>query len=207
MLIATTVQPAVAYFGERRLDVTGLTNAVLVVASQEYLDAPGAGRTVPQWVLDGFTSAGWHAAGAAAAEIAVEFVDGRGRAADGTDYPQIEGIRATKDLPVAAAVRVPVNVLRFSRGSISCSAEIADVSAPLARAWASQVTQPTAMRRIRDAGLGQVDEKCAVMTAGDLLVRTDVWEEGVVGGSLRNAPRSRALAGEILDALGAAHGA
>jgi hypothetical protein len=201
---STNVESAVAFFAEEGLDMAGAADAVLVVASQDYVGEPSGGGA-PGWVLDAFARAGWSAEGASTATIAVEFVDGHDRSAAGQDLPQIEAVPAVRGLPVAATVRIPVNVLTFSRGGTSCAVEVADISTPLAREWASQVTQRAAMRSV-GAMLAAVDEKGAALIAGDLLMRADLWEEGVAGGTSRNAPRSRALASEVVDALSAAHG-
>lgn len=185
--------------------MTVVDDGVLVVAAQEYLDAPGATATVPAWITAAFSRSGWVRTSASTAEIAVEFVDGRGRAANGGDLPQIEGLPMAGDFPVAATVSIPVTVLRFSRGRATGTVEIADISAPLARTWSSHVTQPAAMRRLGAGGLVHADDKGAVLLLGDLLIRADMWEEGVVGRPAR--VRTGAMTREIVDALGPAQSA
>jgi hypothetical protein len=193
------------YCSERGLVMTVVADAVMVVAAHEYLDAPSATATVPAWVTAAYSRTGWERTSAYAAEIAVEFVDGRGGAANGGDLPQIEGLPMTGDLPVAATISIPVTVLRFSRGPATGTVEIADISTPLGRIWAAHVTQPGAMRPLGTGGLVYADDKGAVLLVGDLLIRADMWEDGVVGRTART--RTGAMTREIVDALDPAHSA
>lgn len=179
-------------------------SADLVVSSQSYRVSLGSPMPVPAWIEEGFSSRGWESASVDGGEIVVDFVDGRGRAEGGGDYPQIEGIPEIDSLPVSESARIPILVLRYQRGSTTCAAEIADVTTPLAKAWAAQVSRSDASRLLGKGGRGQSDEKNATLLMNDVLIRADLWPEGIRGGTSTNAARFRDVSAELLDALSTA---
>jgi hypothetical protein len=178
--------------------------ADLVVSSQSYLTSTESPMRAPAWIEHAFSSRGWESLSASAAEIAVDFVDGSGRAEGGGDYPQIEGIPGITSLPVIASARIPVLVLRYQRGSMVCAAEVADLTAPLAKAWAAHVSRSDAARTLGKGGRGQSDEKNTMLLMNDVLIRADLWQEGVRGGVSTNAARFRGSSAELLDELSTA---
>jgi hypothetical protein len=137
-------------------------------------------------------------------EISVEFADGRSLAADGRDYPQIDGIEATATFATVAKVRIPVAVLQLRRGSLSCWVEVADIAQPLARVWSSQVAPSAVLTLTEHGGAGHADNTGLTLIADDALVRAAVWDDGAGPGSSRDDSRASALADDLLSTLVAA---
>jgi hypothetical protein len=161
--------------------------ALLIVASQEYVEAPDRKGEVSPGVVRGFAAEGWALTGARAAQLVVEFADGRGQAAGGADLPQIEGLPMVARLPAVATARIPIQTAEFRRGTEVCSVELAELAEPLAQAWAAQVAPPETLTRLKAGQAGRADDKGMIVRGARTLVRVSLSQEGPGSNAARAA--------------------